>query len=174
MNPGAPKENENPTIIETNKERSHARRTPFGWSQMGDFKKAEDGSDNWLPTTSEDRAILRALVDVSKATNGRGVALLNNVGLSIPSSTDDALRYPLFQASEEETKSDAPLTRGVSRDKIDAEEVFDIIRNIQDPEHPNTLEELGVVSVGQVEVTDEDSGNAGEPCTRSFVKVRFT
>jgi hypothetical protein len=30
-------------------------------------------------------------------------------------------------------------------DPIDAREVFDIIRNINDPEHPLTLEELNVV-----------------------------
>ena len=30
-------------------------------------------------------------------------------------------------------------------DSIDCEEVFDIIRHIKDPEHPNTLEELEVV-----------------------------
>lgn len=31
-------------------------------------------------------------------------------------------------------------------DEIDAREIFDLIRNIKDPEHPLTLEELNVVS----------------------------
>ena len=45
-------------------------------------------------------------------------------------------------------------------DRFDAEEIFDIIRNIQDPEHPNTLEELGVVSLEQIEVLDDDDETA--------------
>ena len=37
------------------------------------------------------------------------------------------------------------LNDPASADSIDCEEVFDIIRHIMDPEHPNTLEELEVV-----------------------------
>ncbi|KAL7473060.1 hypothetical protein ACHAXS_013430 [Conticribra weissflogii] len=40
------------------------------------------------------------------------------------------------------------------RDKITAQEVFDIIRNIQDPEHPLTLEQLNVVRLELIEVVD--------------------
>lgn len=32
-------------------------------------------------------------------------------------------------------------------DEVDSREIFDLIRNIKDPEHPLTLEELNVVSV---------------------------
>ncbi|KIJ69648.1 hypothetical protein HYDPIDRAFT_106296 [Hydnomerulius pinastri MD-312] len=35
---------------------------------------------------------------------------------------------------------------------IDQDEVFDLIRSIADPEHPNSLEELRVVSAEQIEV----------------------
>ncbi|XP_072169227.1 cytosolic iron-sulfur assembly component 2B-like [Diadema setosum] len=49
-------------------------------------------------------------------------------------------------------------------DAIDTREVFDLIRHINDPEHPLTLEELNVVQQAEVEVDDE--GNA--------VKVTFT
>ncbi|KAJ7090339.1 hypothetical protein B0H15DRAFT_838193 [Mycena belliarum] len=35
---------------------------------------------------------------------------------------------------------------------IDQEEIFDLIRSIYDPEHPNTLEELRVVSAPQITV----------------------
>ncbi|KAF8638806.1 hypothetical protein AX17_001864 [Amanita inopinata Kibby_2008] len=45
---------------------------------------------------------------------------------------------------------------------IDQNEVFDLIRSIYDPEHPNTLEELRVVSVPQISVKDD------------YVKVEFT
>lgn len=42
------------------------------------------------------------------------------------------------------------------RDEIDAREVFDHIRYIKDPEHPQTLEELKVVDEAHVEVNDSD------------------
>ncbi|CAM9341935.1 unnamed protein product [Chrysoparadoxa australica] len=55
---------------------------------------------------------------------------------------------------------------GCEREPIDADEVFEMIRNINDPEHPLTLEQLQVATVDQVEV--EDNGR------RSWVKVQFT
>ncbi|KAL2088654.1 hypothetical protein ACEWY4_015553 [Coilia grayii] len=49
-------------------------------------------------------------------------------------------------------------------DPIDDREIFDLIRNINDPEHPLSLEELNVVE--QVRVTVNDQENA--------VSVEFT
>ncbi|KAG9318186.1 FAM96B protein [Chiua virens] len=37
---------------------------------------------------------------------------------------------------------------------IDQDEIFDLIRSISDPEHPNSLEELRVVSAEQIEIGD--------------------
>ncbi|KAM6500915.1 FAM96B protein [Amanita muscaria] len=45
---------------------------------------------------------------------------------------------------------------------IDQEEVFDLIRSIYDPEHPNTLEELRVVSAPQISIKQD------------YIKVEFT
>ncbi|KAL7578241.1 hypothetical protein ACA910_012661 [Epithemia clementina (nom. ined.)] len=59
-------------------------------------------------------------------------------------------------------------TMGKLREAITADEVFDIVRNIQDPEHPLTLEQLGVVSAAQVTVVDRPDGPF------STVDVRFT
>mmetsp|Transcript_1563 Transcript_1563/g.2395 ORF Transcript_1563/g.2395 Transcript_1563/m.2395 type:complete len:161 (+) Transcript_1563:3435-3917(+) len=42
-----------------------------------------------------------------------------------------------------------------SCEPFDAEEVFDLIRDIQDPEHPLTLEQLNVAEVGNIEVDNE-------------------
>lgn len=39
-------------------------------------------------------------------------------------------------------------------DEIDAREVFDHIRNINDPEHPLTLEQLNVVEESRIKVQD--------------------
>nr|VZI08781.1 unnamed protein product [Spirometra erinaceieuropaei] len=42
-----------------------------------------------------------------------------------------------------------------AREPIDAAEVFEQIRDIRDPEHPHSLEVLGVVRKEQIEVDDE-------------------
>eukprot|EP01134_Creolimax_fragrantissima_P006370 CFRG6370T1 len=47
------------------------------------------------------------------------------------------------------------------------EEIFDFIRDIKDPEHPYTLEQLNVVSVEQITVKTEHCG------TRSVI-IEFT
>ncbi|KYQ60751.1 hypothetical protein ALC60_00198 [Trachymyrmex zeteki] len=49
-------------------------------------------------------------------------------------------------------------------DEFDAREIFDIIRNINDPEHPLTLEELNVVEPNLIEVDDK----------KNSVDVKFT
>ncbi|KYN05134.1 PREDICTED: MIP18 family protein CG7949 [Cyphomyrmex costatus] len=49
-------------------------------------------------------------------------------------------------------------------DEFDAREIFDIIRNINDPEHPLTLEELNVVEQNLIEVDDK----------KNTVDVKFT
>ncbi|XP_050340461.1 MIP18 family protein F45G2.10-like [Bactrocera neohumeralis] len=51
-------------------------------------------------------------------------------------------------------------------DPIDAWEIFEIIRRIRDPEHPNTLEQLKVVEPSLITV---DFSNG-----RKYVKVMFT
>lgn len=49
-------------------------------------------------------------------------------------------------------------------DKFDDREVFDLIRFINDPEHPLTLEELNVVDCDNVKVNDDESS----------VEIQFT
>jgi hypothetical protein len=176
------KENANPTIVSVDKGRSSARRAPFDWSQLGTFEKT--GND-WIPTSAEDGAIYRALVDSAKATNGKNVTLLQNAGLFIPTdAASETFNVPSFAFSnyeEEESKIDTSSSKDdkekeFSRDKMSAEEIFDIIRTIQDPEHPNTLEELGVVSLEHVEVIDDESSHddGGPSRLKSVVNVRFT
>lgn len=52
-----------------------------------------------------------------------------------------------------ETSSTVSITK---RDPISCIEVFNIIRNIQDPEHPLTLEQLNVVNIDSVRITEND------------------
>lgn len=83
-----------------------------------------------------------------------------------------AIRYPSFAPSSTiNSEKISPLTPGEDkvqdeveenkRDKITKNEVFQIIRNIQDPEHPLTLEQLNVVRLELVEVVDLKGGDCG-------------
>jgi metal-sulfur cluster biosynthetic enzyme len=56
------------------------------------------------------------------------------------------------------------LDDGDTADPIDRDEIYDLIRDINDPEHPLTLEQLNVAQYDLVEVDDR----------RSRVRVQFT
>ncbi|XP_015608294.1 MIP18 family protein galla-2 [Cephus cinctus] len=49
-------------------------------------------------------------------------------------------------------------------DEFDSREIFDLIRNINDPEHPLTLEELNIVEQSLIEVDNE----------KNKINVQFT
>lgn len=53
-----------------------------------------------------------------------------------------------FGLEENDASTSSGLVR--KRDAIDADEVFEMIRNINDPEHPLTLEQLKVVTVRRI------------------------
>jgi len=63
-----------------------------------------------------------------------------------------------------------------TRDTITQREIFDIIRNIQDPEHPLHLEQLNVVKLDHVQVHDtlNDPSNNSENNDHSTIDIRFT
>ncbi|XP_053128109.1 cytosolic iron-sulfur assembly component 2A [Hemicordylus capensis] len=69
------------------------------------------------------------------------------------------------QQHEQRSRSSSPAAEAMEAER--ALEVYDIIRTIRDPEKPNTLEELDVVTESCVEVheTDEDE---------FLVTIRFT
>jgi len=60
----------------------------------------------------------------------------------------------LFDKKGERAESTHDWDENV-RDEFDAREIFDLIREIRDPEHPMSLEELGVVSEDLITVDDE-------------------
>ncbi len=64
-----------------------------------------------------------------------------------PENPNPEVHQPLDLAK---LKSERDLARGGSaeRDPIDALEVYEMVRNINDPEHPLTLEQLKVVEPG--------------------------
>ncbi|XP_024152539.1 cytosolic iron-sulfur assembly component 2B [Oryzias melastigma] len=62
----------------------------------------------------------------------------------------------IFQRSGERQQTAAEEDEDV-HDPIDDREIFDLIRSINDPEHPLSLEELNVVEQVRVQVNDADS-----------------
>lgn len=51
-------------------------------------------------------------------------------------------------------QEDVVVVNGYGREAIDATEVFEHIRDISDPEHPYTLEQLNVVEEERISVDD--------------------
>ncbi|XP_043099481.1 cytosolic iron-sulfur assembly component 2B-like [Puntigrus tetrazona] len=62
----------------------------------------------------------------------------------------------IFQRSGERVLTSTDEDEDVA-DPIDDREIFDLIRSINDPEHPLSLEELNVVEQVRVNVNDEES-----------------
>ena len=72
---------------------------------------------------------------------------------------------PRIYTPLEERKSDLESDLDPQHvDPFDEREIFDLIRCINDPEHPLTLEQLGVVELDKVKVTN----------SRSLIEVQFT
>jgi metal-sulfur cluster biosynthetic enzyme len=172
-----PTENANPVILAVDTSRSSIKKKQaLVWSELAAISAQNPtNSDKNIVRTAEDRAILQALTDAAAASHGQGVSLLRNIGLVIPTDRKElpfsqnqsppplftyaTTRTTAFTSQSRNAKQLPPSTATATnppspRDKVDADEIFEIIRNIQDPEHPLTLEQLGVVSRDQIEVHD--------------------
>lgn len=161
---GSRKENANPTVHPV--EKLSRRREPLGWSALQSL------NDDDVASCSADQAILQALQDASGATGGKGVSLLRNLGLAIPEKNVELKKSVFFSVEFGASNCHCEKKKEKSvlqRDIIDADEIFDIIRNIQDPEHPLTLEQLGVVSRSQIAVQNVPNEDG---CSK--LDVRFT
>lgn len=149
-------------------------------------------SDTWR-RDPVDRTVLRALTDVSMATKGEGVLLLKKIGLVIPdrltcddsnlvaSGVHDVSHFSTsYQSLSLERHNameiDDASSNELERDRLTVDEIFGIVRNIQDPEHPLTLEQLGVVSREQINVVDllDKPSSEKSEGSCSTLHVRFT
>ena len=85
-----------------------------------------------------------------------------------PSSMSDGLNAAptIFEAGQEQRSADDRAIEADpdQRDQVDSIEIFDLIRDIKDPEHPNTLEQLNVAQRQLITVDDE----------RGLVTLTFT
>jgi len=178
---GGPKENANPTVLRV--EKTARRRQPLGWTAVQSLSSSSTTTtSSTTSSNSTDRAIRQALQDADQ--HGKGLSMLRSVGVDLnhdgctKSQTNQYAYFPAelgrrnnIKTNIKRTKKNINVTTGTAdpqrRDAIDADEIFEIIRNIQDPEHPLTLEQLGVVSRNQIKVEDR-------PNAISKLDVRFT
>lgn len=143
--------------------------------------------------TAEERLVAIALSEAAYP-NRNNTALDSSFGRVSPyvELLQDAA-FPMFQPNQLQKTLKIPSftpfgmskttnTTSHKRDAITANEVFEIIRNIQDPEHPLTLEQLNVVRLELVKVVDahhdSDEEITSEDGSRklkfSTVSVQFT
>ena len=156
----------------------------------------------WGSITAEDRSValaLSAAAHASSTTDNSTVSkldILQQAGFALynPKTIHKqckAIRYPSFTPSKHKSKINIESTKWQTlqtekekeeeekRDTITPNEIFDIVRNIQDPEHPLTLEQLNVVRLELITVVDlkGDSSNDRDGHIRkkfSTVHVQFT
>mmetsp|Transcript_15765 Transcript_15765/g.20600 ORF Transcript_15765/g.20600 Transcript_15765/m.20600 type:complete len:169 (+) Transcript_15765:92-598(+) len=72
--------------------------------------------------------------------------------------------YTVRQRQQRKENCDFALLDNEGRDEFDADEIYEIIRHINDPEHPLTLEQLKVLTLENILVNDK----------ANRVKVNFT
>ncbi|XP_047323140.1 protein AE7 [Impatiens glandulifera] len=70
----------------------------------------------------------------------------------------------VYEVKDRRTRISTTVVDEYSVEPIDEQEIFDHIRDIKDPEHPYSLEELKVISEEAVEVDDK----------KSYVRITFT
>ena len=164
----------------------------------------------WGSITAEDRSValaLSAAAHASSTTDNNNenssstrLDILQQAGFALynPKTIHKqckAIRYPSFTPSKHKTKINIESTEWQTlqtekekkeeeekRDTITPNEIFDIVRNIQDPEHPLTLEQLNVVRLELITVVDlkgtscssNDSDNNDIRKKFSTVHVQFT
>jgi metal-sulfur cluster biosynthetic enzyme len=149
---GVPKENENPKVFEVDKYTPRLRDSQNVWSAFNSISVDDDGFQ--IIQTSTHGSVLRALHDVSDTGDRRGISLLTNSGLVVSHRRDSSERYvcrfPFHLSDMYSSTSTGAIHEPLGRDEISEGDIFEIIRNIQDPEHPLTLEQLGVVSLNQI------------------------
>ena len=164
------KDNANPVIhsIVNSRRKEH--------KPLGAFQRWQEGglvlvALSLPPESSSGTASPSARTDCSANTSAStSRKLLENGGLQI-TPTLASQRGPSYTLSAKQTqlKSAHLECKPIERELMDADEVFDMIRNIQDPEHPLTLEQLNVVNRDHVSVHD-----CGDNNHKSTVLVRFT
>ena len=143
------KENENPTIYQVSNHKLEKEILPC-------IQRYNDIYNTQNPRTSIERSVNLALMSANPT-------LLHDAGFKTHDPPPNA--QPTYLPSSITKKED------YKRDPLSPREVFDIIRTIQDPEHPLTLEQLNVVNIDYIRVFDLKCDDS-KPF--SYVNVGFT
>ena len=158
-------DNANPIIHQVQPHSSAVRRdaAQHGGGGAAEFGSADDGSDGFDATQLP-------FLSSAKVFPPSAFSLHPSSAPSLVSFFPVASSHPL-SSSESPLGLSPPLPScppspppGVARDPWDNVEVFELIRRINDPEHPLTLEQLNVLQLPLLKVDDE--GNS--------VDLRFT
>jgi len=72
------------------------------------------------------------------------------------SDTLENVNPQTYEVSAKRTLTDSDYDDSIT-DPFDSREIFDLLRNINDPEHPLTLEQLNVVTEEQIDVIDKEN-----------------
>jgi len=179
MDSSKPKENANPMVHAVRRKRQIVRAQPVGYEFLKPYLDPKNQLDTIEPQTTTERAVLMALSEIvslnkTNSSSNDTLKVLQDAGFYLP-STPEELKFscPIFIENKPSTKT-CHL-----RDAFDADEVFDMIRTINDPEHPLTLEQLNVVNVDDIVVVDtlarvhDDSNNQNQHAL-STVEILFT
>ncbi|GAX13401.1 hypothetical protein FisN_9Lh012 [Fistulifera solaris] len=137
----------------------------------------EERTQAWLQAHPEliadfrTRSVVRCALEDAAQLNATSVNLLKNTGLWDSSNVDPLLLF--HPASNDfpiakETKNTLTTAAATTSDPITAAEIFDLIRHIQDPEHPHSLEALGVVKLNQIDIATNNSNQHNK------ITVEFT
>jgi len=183
------KQNANPTIYSVQKKERGSKDPNAVLIGTRSLRRFQLGNDILVPSSlpsAEERSVYLALSSVlahnnaantgDKQHNPLGV-IKQATDMSFPDSmSEKSLSHYRFQPSSsrpprslissetlfetEEEKEDHLMMTSCRRDAVEAREVFDIIRNIQDPEHPLSLEQLNVVNLDHVLVIDGGDENS--------------
>lgn len=101
------------------------------------------------------------------STSATPLPILQDAGFYI--DPDLHFSLPVFRpVTSGGATTNGKSTHAITRDPFDEEEVFDMIRSINDPEHPLTLEQLNVVNLQDIKVADQLN------IKQSTVQILFT
>lgn len=151
-----------------------------------DDRDKEQRTQAWLQAHPELRAdfrtrsVVRCALEDAAQWNATSVNLLKNTGLWGDASRYEEAREPflLFTPASSFTyaqgnhhsfsKQTASSNTATIPDPLTASEIFELIRHIQDPEHPHSLEALGVVKLDQIDIATNQNNQ------HNRITVEFT
>ena len=173
------KQNKNPIIYAMKKIEDSSNKDLIGTQSLRRFQLGPNPLEPSSISSSKERSIYLALLSLLSLLEQNTVDVAQDGLLGIVQQVTcmrfpnpisyESLSHCFFQPSPSvlsledkvkmENEGTLEMTTTRRSDAVEAWEVFDIIRNIQDPEHPLTLEQLNVVNLEHIIIVDCDNDN---------------